>query len=44
MTEPDPPAEARYRILGGRWSWLTVFLVYSSLAAIAGAAEFKVKV
>jgi len=36
--------EARYRILGGRWSWLTVFLVYSSLAAIAGAAAFKVKV
>ncbi|MFO7627410.1 MAG: hypothetical protein R6V62_09150 [Candidatus Fermentibacteraceae bacterium] len=36
--------EARYSILGGRWSWLTVFLVYSSLAAIAGAAAFKVKV
>lgn len=36
--------EARYRILGGRWSWLTVFLVFSSLAAIAGAAAFKVKV
>lgn len=36
--------EARYRILGGRWSWLTVFLVYSSLSAIAGAAIFKVKV
>lgn len=36
--------EARYRILGGRWSWLTVFVVYSSLAAIAGAAVFKVKV
>lgn len=36
--------EARYRILGGRWSWLTVFLVYSSLSAIAGAAAFKVKV
>ena len=49
---PDSPVreatvfipEARYRILGGRWSWLTVFLVYSSLAAIAGAAAFKVKV
>ncbi len=36
--------EARYSILGGRWSWLTVFLVYSSLSAIAGAAVFKVKV
>lgn len=49
---PDSPVmeataglpEARYRILGGRWSWLTVFLVYSSLSAIAGAAAFKVKV
>ncbi len=37
-------AEARYRILGGRWSWLGVFLFYSSLSAIAGAAAFKVKV
>jgi hypothetical protein len=36
--------EARYRILGGRWSWLTVFLVYSSLSAMAGAVAFKVKV
>lgn len=36
--------EARYRMLGGRWSWLAVFLVCSSLSAIAGAAVFKVKV
>lgn len=36
--------EARYRILGGRWSWLAVFLVFSSITAIAGTVAFKVKV
>lgn len=35
---------ARYGVLGGRWSWFAVFLVFSSLWAIAGAVVFKVKV
>jgi len=33
-----------YAVLGGRWSWFGVFLVFSSLWAIAGAFVFKVKV
>jgi hypothetical protein len=33
-----------YAVLGGRWSWLAVFLVFSSLSAVAGAVVFKVKV
>ncbi len=33
-----------YNILGGRWSWFAIFLVFSSLWAIAGAVVFKVKV
>ncbi|MCD4707110.1 MAG: hypothetical protein K8S62_05170 [Candidatus Sabulitectum sp.] len=33
-----------YIILGGRWSWFAVFLVFSSLWAILGAVVFKVKV
>lgn len=35
---------ADYGVLGGRWSWFAVFLVFSSLWAIAGAIVFKVKV
>ncbi len=36
--------ETRYRILGGRWNWFAVFLVFSSVWAILGAVVFKVKV
>lgn len=36
--------ERNYNILGARWSWFTVFLVFSSLWAIVGAIIFKVKV
>ena len=36
--------ETNYSILGGRWGWFTVFLVFSSLWAILGAVVFKVKV
>jgi len=36
--------ETSYHILGGRWSWFTVFLVFSSVWAIIGAVVFKVKV
>ncbi|OPX28307.1 MAG: hypothetical protein B1H09_08040 [Gemmatimonadaceae bacterium 4484_173] len=36
--------ETRYHILGGRWSWFAVFLVFSSVWAIIGAVVFKVKV
>lgn len=35
---------ADYGVLGGRWSWFAVFLVFSSLWAVAGAVVFKVKV
>ncbi|PIE51983.1 hypothetical protein CSA37_08920 [Candidatus Fermentibacteria bacterium] len=35
---------AHYNVLGGRWSWFAVFLVFSSLWAIAGAVVFRVKV
>jgi len=35
---------AEYAILGGRWSWFAVFVVFSSLFAAAGAVIFKVKV
>ena len=34
----------RYDVLGGRWSWLTVLLVFSSLSALAGAVVFRVKI
>ncbi len=34
----------RYEVLGGHWSWLAVFLVFSSISAIAGAKIFDVKV
>ena len=36
--------DVRYRVLGGHWSWIAVFLVFSSLSAIAGARLFKVKI
>lgn len=35
--------EKNYIILGGRWGWFTVFLVFSSAWAIVGAVVFKVK-
>lgn len=35
---------ASYSILGGRWSWFAVFLVFSSLWAVIGTVVFKVKV
>jgi len=34
----------RYDVLGGRWPWLTVLLVFSSLSALAGAVVFRVKI
>ncbi len=34
----------RYRILGGHRSWLAVFVVFSSVSAIAGAKIFNVKI
>jgi len=37
-------SEIRYNIMGGRWSWFTVFLVFSSLWAVLGAVVFRVKV
>lgn len=36
--------DIRYGILGGHWSWIAVFLVFSSLSAIAGAKILKVKI
>ena len=33
-----------FNILGGRWSWFAVFIVFSSLWASLGAVVFKVKV
>jgi hypothetical protein len=39
----DLPAR-RYDVLDGRWSWLTVLLVFSSLSALAGALVFRVKI
>jgi len=36
--------DVRYGVLGGHWSWIAVFLVFSSLSAIAGARLFKVKI
>ncbi len=33
-----------YPVLGGNWSWIAVFLVFSSLAAIGGAAVFKIRI
>jgi len=48
---PDGPvacsfdlSEASYHVLGGHWSWLAVFLVFSSLSAIAGARLFRIKI
>lgn len=35
---------ASYNILGSRWSWFAVFIVFSSIWAILGAVVFKVKV
>jgi len=35
---------ARYSILGGHWSWIAVFLVFSSVSAISGAKIFNVKI
>ena len=34
----------RYEILGGHWSWLAVFLVFSTVSALAGAKIFNVKI
>ncbi len=36
--------DVRYGVLGGYWSWIAVFLLFSSLSAIAGAKFFKVKI
>ncbi len=36
--------EKNYNILGSRWGWFTVFLVFSSVWAVLGAVIFKVKV
>lgn len=36
--------EARYAVLGGRWSWLAVFLAVSTLSAAALVPVFRVKV
>jgi uncharacterized protein YggT (Ycf19 family) len=33
-----------FTVLGGRWSWLAVLLVFSSLSALAGAVIFRVRV
>ncbi len=35
--------ETHFVILGARWGWFTVFLVFSSIWAILGAVVFKVK-
>ncbi len=50
ITEDGPASglyslpDVRYRILGGHWSWIAVFLVFSTLSAAAGAKLFKVKI
>jgi len=50
MTESGPVSGwyslpgVRYAILGGNWSWIAVFLVFSTLSAAAGAKLFKVKI
>ncbi|MBD3369757.1 hypothetical protein GF402_05260 [Candidatus Fermentibacteria bacterium] len=36
--------DARYHVLGGRWSWLAVFLVVSSATGVVGAFVLKVKI
>jgi hypothetical protein len=36
--------ESDYSVLWSGWSWLAVFLVFSTLSAIAGAVAFKVRV
>lgn len=35
---------ARYGLLGGHWSWLAVFLVFSTCSAILGAIVFRIKI
>lgn len=34
----------RFSIFGWYWSWLAIFLVFSSLSAVVGAIVFKIKV
>jgi hypothetical protein len=34
----------RYPVLGGRWSWLAVLLVISSLSALAGALVLRIRI
>jgi hypothetical protein len=48
---PDGPfagrfdlASVSYPVLGGHWSWLAVFLVFSTLSALAGAKLFRVRI
>lgn len=36
--------DARYGVLGGHWSWIAVFLVFSTLSAIVGARVYKVNI
>ncbi|MCK5115191.1 MAG: hypothetical protein KAR44_01240 [Candidatus Aegiribacteria sp.] len=36
--------DIRYAVFGGHWSWIAVFLLFSSISAIAGAKIFKVKI
>ncbi len=36
--------DIRYGVFGGHLSWIAVFLLFSSLSAIAGAKIFKVKI
>lgn len=36
--------DVRYRVPGGHWSWIAVFLVFSTVSAIAGVKVFKVKI
>ena len=36
--------DIRYGVFGGHWSWIAVFLLFSSLSSIAGAKIFKVKI
>ena len=33
-----------YSVLGGHWSWIAVFLVFSMVSAVAGAKIMKIKV
>lgn len=36
--------DARYSVLGGHWSWIAVFLVFSTFSATVGAKLFKIKI